>query len=170
MGDLEKAIDLDAPDEIARLEPWKSANLRRLSDQLAGNGPLRGLEGKRVVLAVLEVHDLVRDALAKALPRAGAEVVLLNAATSIEGVAQAANDEDADAIIVGTYNGNALALGERLSESARRLQWEGRIFMGGILNQDTGEGLPIDARPGLQALGVQCVERVEDLGGLLAAI
>lgn len=170
MGDLEQAIDLAAPDEIAVLEPWKSANLRRLSDQLAGNGPLRGLEGKRVVLAVLEVHDLVRDALAKALPRAGAEVVLLNSGTSIEGVAQAANDEDADAIIVGTYNGNALALGERLSDAARRLQWDGRIFMGGILNQDTGEGLPIDARPGLQAMGVQCVERVEELGGLLAAL
>jgi len=170
MGDLESAMAVAVPDEIARLEPWKSANLRRLSEQLSGNGPLRGLEGKRVVLAVLEVHDLVRDALAKALPRAGAEVVLLNSGTSIEGVAQAANDEDADAIIVGTYNGNALALGERLSDAAGRLQWEGRIFMGGILNQDTGEALPIDARPGLAALGVQCVERVEDLAGLLAAI
>jgi methylmalonyl-CoA mutase cobalamin-binding subunit len=170
MGDLESAMDLAVPDEIARLEPWKSANLRRLSEQLSGNGPLRGLEGKRVVLAVLEVHDLVRDALAKALPRAGAEVVLLNSGTSIEGVAQAANDEDADAIIVGTYNGNALALGERLSDAARRLQWDGRIFMGGILNQDMGEGMPVDARPGLQSLGVQCVERVEDLAGMLAAL
>jgi hypothetical protein len=44
------------------------------------------------------------------------------------------------------------------------------VFMGGILNQDTGEGLPIDARPGLGTLGVNCVERVEDLIPMLAAV
>jgi hypothetical protein len=65
------------------------------------------------------------------------------------------------------YNGNALALGERLT-AATHGDWHGRIYMGGILNQDTGEALPIDARPGLDAMGIRCVERVEDLVGLLA--
>ena len=38
----------------------------------------------------------------------------------------------------------------------------------GILNQDTGEGLPIDARPALERLGVCCVDSVDELIGLLA--
>jgi hypothetical protein len=70
--------------------------------------------------------------------------------------------------VLGVYNGNALALGERIAMGARHEQWGGRIYMGGILNQDTGEGLPIDARPALESLGVQCVDTVDDLLGLLA--
>jgi methylmalonyl-CoA mutase cobalamin-binding subunit len=169
MGDLEERVDLAAPDEVAALEPWKSSNVRRLAERLAlGRADGASLDGRRVVLAVLEVHDLVRDALARVLPRLGAEVVLLGAGTPIDGVARAASDEDADAIVLGTYNGNALALGERLTAVSRDLGWDGRIYMGGILNQDTGEGLPVDARPGLVGMGVHCVERVEDLIDSLA--
>jgi methylmalonyl-CoA mutase cobalamin-binding subunit len=122
-----------------------------------------------VVLAVLEVHDLVRDALAKVLPACGAEVILLGAATSIEGVARAAIEEDADAIVLGVYNGNALDLGTRLTAATAADAWSGRIFMGGLLNQDAGGELPIDARPGLTALGIRCVDRAEDLLAELGA-
>ncbi|MCU1390246.1 MAG: hypothetical protein JWL72_3584, partial [Ilumatobacteraceae bacterium] len=148
------------------LEPWKASHVRALATRIEGS---RRLDGTRVVLAVLEVHDLVRDALAKALPRHGAEVILLGSATSIEGVMRAAADEDADAIVLGTYNGNAVDIGERLAADRARTGWTGQIFMGGVLNQDTGDGLPIDGRPRLAELGVQCVERVEDLVDLLAA-
>ncbi len=170
MGELESRVDLAASDEVAALEPWKSSNMRRLAERLGGNltSGVLPLEGRRVVLAVLEVHDLVRDALARVLPRAGAEVVLLGSGTPIDGVARAASDEDADAIVLGTYNGNALAVGERLTAASRKLGWHGAIYMGGILNQDTGEGLPVDARPGLIDLGVRCVDRVEDLIDMLA--
>jgi hypothetical protein len=40
--------------------------------------------------------------------------------------------------------------------------------MGGILNQDTGDDLPIDARPHLEAIGVRCVDDLADLLPLLA--
>jgi methylmalonyl-CoA mutase cobalamin-binding subunit len=122
----------------------------------------------RVVLAVLEVHDLVRDALAKALPATGAEVILLGSNTSIDGVVRAAVEEDADAIVLGAYNGNALAVGTQLVLGTRQQGWNGRIYMGGILNQDTGDGLPIDVRPDLESLGVHCVDWVADLIALLA--
>ena len=166
MGELEQRVDLPASPEVAALEPWKSSNVRRLADRLRANAPR--LDGQRVVLAVLEVHDLVRDALARVLPTAGAEVILLGANTPIDGVARAAIDEDADAIVLAVYNGNALAVGSRLTDAAAREGWSGRIFMGGILNQDTGLDLPIDARPGLAELGIHCVDRVEDLLPLLA--
>ncbi|MCU1394085.1 MAG: hypothetical protein JWM34_2513 [Ilumatobacteraceae bacterium] len=165
MPELEQRVALDAPDEIAALEPWKASQVRDVAARIQGT---RRLDGTRVVLAVLEVHDLVRDALAKALPRHGAEVILLGAATSIEGVMRAATDEDADAIVLGTYNGNAVDIGERLTADRLRSGWTGQIYMGGVLNQDTGGALPIDGRPRLEQLGVHCVDRVEDLVDLLA--
>ncbi len=167
MPDLEERVDLVAPDEIATLEPWKASQIRDVASRV-GRADSPRLDGVRVVLAVLEVHNLVRDALAKALPRFGAEVILLSAATSIDGVMRAALDEDADAIVLATYNGNAIELGERLMAERHRTGWNGGIFMGGILNQDTGEALPVDARPRLTALNIHCVEHVEDLVDLLA--
>jgi methylmalonyl-CoA mutase cobalamin-binding subunit len=161
MSELERRVDLTAPPEIARLEPWKASHVRRLAERLNSVAPR--LDGVRVVLAVLEVHDLVRDALARVLPTAGAEVILLGSDARIDSIVRAAAEEDADAIVLGVYNGNALSLGQRLAEGARSEHWTGQIYMGGILNQDTGQGLPIDARPALEALGVCCVANVEDL-------
>jgi methylmalonyl-CoA mutase cobalamin-binding subunit len=169
MAELEKRIDLTTTDDIAALKPWKSTNVARLADQLAGTSGGARLNGVRVVLAVLEVHDLVRDALARVLPRLGAEVVLLPSGASIEGLARAASDEDADAIVLGTYNGNALQLGERLTSACGAVDWNGQIFMGGILNQDMGDGLPVDAHGALAALGIHCIDRVEELPAALAS-
>jgi methylmalonyl-CoA mutase cobalamin-binding subunit len=165
MAELERRVDLTPSADIAQLEPWKASHMRHLAARLSAVAPR--LDGVRVVLAVLEVHDLVRDALARVLPTAGAEVILLGANAPIDSIVRAAIEEDADAIVVGVYNGNALALGQHLASGARREQWGGTIYMGGILNQDTGQGLPIDARPALEALGVCCVDDVEQLLGLL---
>lgn len=165
MAELERRVDLTPAAEIAKLEPWKASHVRDLTTRLAAAAPR--LDGVRVVLAVLEVHDLVRDALARVLPTAGAEVILLGANASIDSIIRAAIEEDADAIVLGVYNGNALALGQHLADGALREQWSGTIYMGGILNQDTGEGLPIDARPALEAVGVRCVDDIEQLLGLL---
>jgi len=167
MNELERRVNIPAAPDIAALEPWKASNLRSLADRLRGAAPR--LDGVRVVLAVLEVHDLVRDVLARVLPTAGAEVILLGSDAQIEAVAAAAIEEDADAIVIGVYNGNALALGRRLADSARAGGWQGTIFMGGILNQDTGASVPIDARPELTSLGVRCVDSADELLRLLAA-
>ncbi len=166
MPELEGRVDLAAPAEVAALEPWKASHVRRLAERLDGIAPR--LDGVRVILVVLEVHDLVRDALARVLPAAGAEVILLGSNTSIDRIVRAATEEDADAIVLGVYNGNALALGEDLAHGVGQQRWGGAIYMGGILNQDTGDDLPIDARPALGALGVHCVDSAEQLLRLLA--
>ncbi len=167
MQDLERRLDFSAPPEVARLETWKAKHVRELTDRLRPTS--KPLDRMRIVLAVLEVHDLVRDALAATLPAAGAEVILLGSNTPIEGLVRSATNEDADAIVLGVYNGNALALGQQLMSGLSATGWDGRVFMGGLLNQDIGDGLPIDARPDLRALGIQCVDRAEDLVALLTA-
>ena len=55
-----------------------------------------------------------------------------------------------------------------ISCGARCDGWGGKIYMGGILNQDTGDDLPIDARPQLRKLGVHCVDTADELLLLLA--
>ena len=167
MAELERRVDLSAPAEIAGLEPWKASHVRDLAERLDALAPR--LDGVRVVLAVLEVHDLVRDALARVLPTAGAEVILLGANAPIDGIMRAAIEEDADAIVLGVYNGNALALGQRLAVGARDDGWSGTIYMGGILNQDTGHGLPIDARPALAEPSACTASTSVDSSSLLLA-
>jgi methylmalonyl-CoA mutase cobalamin-binding subunit len=166
--ELEQRVGLAPSAEVARLEPWAAGHGRRFAERLTSQ-PQR-LDGVRVVVGVLEVHQLVRDALATALPRLGAEVVVLPSTASAEQVVRAALEEDADAIVLGIYNGNALQLGERLAGAATAEGFDGRILVGGTLNQDTGDGLPIDARPGLERLGITCIGGLEELVPELAAL
>lgn len=166
--ELERRLNLAPPAAVARLEPWAASHGRRFAERLLEQD--QRLDGVRVVVGVLEVHQVIRDALAYALPRLGAEVVVLPSTVTAGQVVQAAVDEDADAIVLGIYNGNALELGEQLVRAAAGEGFDGRIFVGGILNQDTGEGLPVDARPGLEALGIGCIGRLEDLVADLAAL
>jgi methylmalonyl-CoA mutase cobalamin-binding subunit len=163
--ELESRAAPPAPPVVAGLETWK----RRL---VGGYGrdlraALPRLDGLRVVLAVLEVHDVVRDALAAALPRAGAQVVVLASDVTAEHVAAAAVQEDADAVVIGTYNGVALTLARELTKALRRASHDCAVIFGGRLNEDMGEPLPTDVRPHLERLGVRCVDRLEELGPLL---
>ena len=57
------------------------------------------------------------------------------------------------------------------------LKWPWLKIIGGLLllyigvsllNEDDGGPLPIDARPGLEALGIRCVDEIEQLGAALA--
>jgi methylmalonyl-CoA mutase cobalamin-binding subunit len=166
-AEIERQVDLVPSDDVARLVPWKSKRVRSLASELAESMP--SLDGMKVVLAVLEVHDLAVDALARALPAAGAEVVLLDSRSTPAGIVNAAVDEDAEAVVLAVYNGNALHLGRLLRNAADSADFSGAIFMGGVLNQDEGDGLPVDARPGLAALGITCIDRIETLGPALAA-
>lgn len=165
MGELERGVNLPAPSSVARLEPWKSRHVRELSGRLNQND--ERLDGVRVVLAVLEVHDVVRDALARVLPQAGAEVILLGSSTSVEGLIRTAVHEDADAVVLGVYNGNAGSIGRALMAGLNKAGWAGGVFFGGVLNEDTGTGLPVDVRPLLSSLGIHVVERAEELVALL---
>jgi methylmalonyl-CoA mutase cobalamin-binding subunit len=166
--ELEQRVALTPPPVVARLEPWAAGQGRRFAEGIVSQ-PQR-LDGVRVVIGVLEVHQVIRDALARALPRLGAEVVVLPSTVSAEQLVRTAIDEDADAIVLGIYNGNALQLGQRLQRIAAAERFEGGIFVGGILNQDTGDGLPVDVQPELEALGIRCIGRLDELVPGLAAL
>ena len=126
----------------ARWRPGSTASSRASPNARGARCPR--LDGRRVVLAALEVHDVVRDALARELPQAGCQVIVLPSSVSPAQVARVAADEDADAVVVATYNGGALTLG---SELTRALEPGAAVIFGGVLNEDDGGPLPVDARP-----------------------
>jgi methylmalonyl-CoA mutase cobalamin-binding domain/chain len=164
---LERRAGLRAPRDVAVLEPWKAGAMRRFTQQIVEASP--ALAGVRVVLAVLEVHDVVRDALAAALPQTGAEVILLPSDATPRHIAGAATQEDVDAIIVGSYNGGALTLARELIASLDG-DWEGPIVFGGLLNDDLGGELPVDVRPQLRELGIVPLDDAAEIGPFLASV
>ena len=164
-GELDRRIDLVPPSSVGKLEPWKARLMSGFVERVSRSLPR--LDGRRVVLAVLEAHDVVRDALAVALPRSGCEVILLPADSTPTGLARAAADEDADTVIVGVYNGAALTTARRLRAALTADGWDGMIIMGGLLNEDEGGELPTDARERIEALGIRTVGDIEELGRLL---
>ena len=163
-AELEARVRVPAARELLALETWKHGVVAGVAERARRTLPR--LDGLRVVLAALEVHDVVRDALARELPRAGAQVIVLPSSVSPAQVAQVAADEDAQVVIVATYNGGALTLGRELTAA---LEPDIAVIFGGVLNEDDGGALPVDARPGLAALGIDCVDDIEQLGELLAS-
>jgi methylmalonyl-CoA mutase cobalamin-binding domain/chain len=133
------------------------------------DGALPRLDGMRIVLAVLDVHDVVRDALAQALPRAGGEVILLSTDVTPAAIAEVAVAEDADVILLGTYNGAALSIGRELRAAIDRSGFGGQVIVGGRLNEDQGGDLPVDVSAELEALGFAPALEVEEAARLLGA-
>jgi len=165
-AELEERAGVVAPPEVRRLETWKHRVVATVAERARRSTP--PLDGLRLVLGSLEVHDVVRDALARVLPEARCEVIVLPSSASAAQVAQVAADEDARAIVIGTYNGGALTLGRELTRALERADCSATVVFGGVLNEDDGGPLPVDARPGLSALGIRCVGEIEELGPLLA--
>ncbi len=166
-AELERQVQVAAPSELKQLETWKHGVVASVAERARRTLPR--LNGLRIVLATLEVHDVVRDALARELPHAGAQVIVLPSSVSATQVARVAADEDAHAIVLGTYNGGALTLGRELTTALAASETAAAVIFGGVLNEDDGGPLPIDARPGLAALGIQCVDEIEQLGPVLSA-
>jgi methylmalonyl-CoA mutase cobalamin-binding domain/chain len=167
-AELEQRVHVAAPRELRALETWKHGAVAGVAARARAGLPR--LDGLRVVLATLEVHDVVRDALARELPAAGCQVVLLPSSVSVGQVAQTAADEDADVVILGTYNGGALTLGAELTRALAAAGTRPAVVFGGVLNEDDGGALPVDARPALAALGVRCVDEIDQLGPALAEV
>jgi methylmalonyl-CoA mutase cobalamin-binding domain/chain len=164
---FERRLRTTPPEGFARLQPWKAESTRALLTDVLSGADL-SLAGERIVLATMDVHDLARDVLRSALVQLGAEVVLLPADSLPAAVASAAVAEDAATVIVSTYNGTALTHGRSLMSALTARDYDGIVIMGGILNEDCGDDLPIDVTDQLKALGILCPARLDDVAPLIA--
>ena len=148
------------------LEPWKAGVRRSLTDDVVRSAPVR-LDGRRLVLASLDVHDVVRDVLLAALSCLGAEIVLLPGDSHPAAVVAAAVAEDASVAVVSTYNGAALRQATEIARAVTDLEFDGAVVMGGVLNEDLGGPLPVDVSDRVRALGLHCVDDLRELPALI---
>lgn len=128
------------------------------------------MEGLRIILANLDVHDLARDVLAKVLSALGAEVVLLPGDSQPAAVIVAAVQEAADLAVVSSYNGAALRQASEMSQAAQRFEFEGAIIMGGVLNEDLGGPVPADVTDRIRAQGIHCLDDLRALPGVIIKV
>ena len=165
---LEDRLDLPTPPEASTLVPWKTGLVSVLVDRLSASGAR--LTGLRLVVATVDTHDVVRDALLTALPSLGAFVIPLAPNATAGSIVHAAAAEDADAVIAATYNGAALSVATEMLEACRHTGYRGLVVLGGQLNQDVGEDLPVEVRGELTELGIRCIGDLDELVPALAAI
>lgn len=163
---LESRIDLRPPKGLGDLEPWKAHTSRSMLATIMRDTSVR-LDGARIVVASLDVHDLIRDVLVKVLMSLGAEVILLPGDSHPAAVIAAAEAENADTVIVSTYNGGALRQARAIAEAVQSRDYDGQIFIGGVLNEETGEDLPVDVSEQIRALGIHTVEDIVGLPELI---
>lgn len=159
--ELERRAGRTPPSGAARLQPWKASTVDSLGRGLRACG--RRLNGCRIVVAPTDVHDLVSSVLTRELRTLGAEIVALPTHVSATAAARTAIAEDADALIVATYNGIALTIATELARALEAEEYDGITIFGGVLNQDDHSGLPRDVTREVSALGFVCVHDVEEV-------
>jgi len=166
---LEARIDLRPPKGLGDLEPWKAQTSRSMLATIMRDTSVR-LDGVRIVVASLDVHDLIRDVLVKVLMSLGAEVILLPGDSHPAAVIAAAEAENADTVIVSTYNGGALGQARAIADAVHERDYDGQIFMGGVLNEETGGEVPVDVSEQVRALGIRTVDDIAGLPGLIQPV
>ena len=149
------------------LDALAKTHLDRVSDGLRA----RFLSMRpRVMVASTDVHEHGKIALESVLKQLGAEIVDGGVSTDPETLAAAAVAENADAILLSTYNGIALdyftALKSQLPNGIP-------VLIGGRLNQvpkGSNTSLPVDVSSELAASGAIVCREIEDaVPALLAA-
>jgi methylmalonyl-CoA mutase cobalamin-binding subunit len=128
-------------------------------------GGAASLEGRRVVLASTDVHEMASFILDSALTEAGAQVTNCGISCDPEDIVKVMVETDAESVVVTTHNGVARSFATTLRTAMAEEQLTDRpLFMGGVLNEDIeGSPTPVDVRDQLERLGVLTPLGVEDL-------
>ena len=174
-AELEERVRVAAPAEVRRAGDLEARRGGRASPSARGAARRRST-ACGIVLASLEVHDVVRDALARVLPRGrrrgdrAAQLGVGRAAGPGGGRRGRPRDRHRHLQRRRADAGPRARQRPASRRAARR-----RSSSAACLNEDDGGPLPVDARPALAALGIRCVERDRGAGpaargGLGAAV
>lgn len=125
-----------------------------------------GQGGARLVTATTDVHEHGKILLDKVLESAGFMVVDGGVSTDPDALAELA--EDADAVLLSTYNGVALRYAESLINALKNPV---PVLIGGRLNQipeTSNTSLPVDVTAELRALGTVPCAGLDDIPAALS--
>lgn len=118
----------------------------------------------RVVIASTDVHEHGLFIIRRALDAMGMFPIMAGPEKNPAEIIKIASNETADAIVVGTYNGMALEIGQALRSEIDRVGLKAPFFIGGKLNQAVeGKALPVDVSAELAALGLIPCQSIQEL-------
>jgi methylmalonyl-CoA mutase cobalamin-binding subunit len=118
----------------------------------------------RVVLASTDVHEHALFVIQRGLEAMGFSPVMAGAEMNPVDIVRVAEVQSAVALVVATYNGPALEIGQALRQELDRLGLRIPVFMGGKLNQALdGQALPVDVSQDLSALGLVPCSTIPEL-------
>lgn len=119
---------------------------------------------KRIVLASTDVHEHALFVMNSLFQEYGIRVEYLGAESDVDDIISTAVDTNADAIAVSTHNGCALDIGSKLMDLIKEKDYQGKRFIGGMLNQGVvGETLPIEVGNQLKKIGFACNVPFKDI-------
>jgi methylmalonyl-CoA mutase cobalamin-binding subunit len=130
------------------------------------------LDGMAVVVGSSDVHHFAKLVIEGVLEERGAHVVDGGLEVDPEALFERAMAENCAAVVATTHNGMALNFGDRLAAERQRRGAGITLVMGGVLNEDAGEGsnseLPRDVTPDLNARGIITTNDLVELVAVLA--
>jgi methylmalonyl-CoA mutase cobalamin-binding subunit len=130
----------------------------------------RKIQGKRLLLASSDVHQLAIDALAQLLDGAGAEVINLGAEQTPQDLVKQLKRQSVDAVLLSTHNGMALDYARELKSAMDSNQITLPVVLGGVLNQKVDDApLPVPVIGDLKQLGFHPAFSLPHLTKLLEA-
>jgi methylmalonyl-CoA mutase cobalamin-binding subunit len=114
------------------------------------------LNGRRVVVASTDVHEMASFILHNSLAEAGAQVTNCGISCDPEDIVKVMIETDAESVVITTHNGVARSFATTLRSAMAEEQLADRaVFMGGVLNEDLeGSPTPVDVHDDLAKLGI----------------
>ncbi|MCX7615492.1 MAG: cobalamin B12-binding domain-containing protein [Clostridiales bacterium] len=130
------------------------------------------LSGKKAVIASTDVHKMGKMIVHAVLKKASIEVVDIGCQIDPYEVVESLKKEKPEILILSTYNGFALSYAKELKKLAKEAGIWGsiKIFMGGRLNEDAGQAVPINVTEDLAEMGIQPSHQIEGLIDLIDAV
>jgi methylmalonyl-CoA mutase cobalamin-binding subunit len=120
-----------------------------------------GLEGRRILIASTDVHELAIGIIDQLLSESGVDTVNIGAEKDPDEVASTAVHQKVDAILISTHNGMALEYARQLKAELQNLKSAIPVIMGGVLNQKVeDQALPVPVSKELKSLGFQTCTRL----------
>lgn len=125
----------------------------------------KAFQRKKVLIASADVHKFSQIIVDIVLKDAGFTVCNLGCNAEASEIVDAICRERPDYIAVSTYNGVALSFVKELKRlSEEKGVWNpASVFVGGRLNEDAGQKIPVDVTEDIARLGVRPSMLIEDI-------
>ncbi|MCY3769842.1 MAG: cobalamin-dependent protein [Gammaproteobacteria bacterium] len=167
---MRKRCSIVLSDTVRSIDRAVERNLERLegfdSNQLSGSR-------LKIIVATTDVHEHGKMLIEGIFGRLGISVIDGGVSTDPRTLAKTAEDRDADAIALSTYNGVALTYFQQLKDELVEAGTDIPVLIGGRLNEipaETDTSLPRDVTSDLEALGAVVCRHFHDAVPCLAEL